>query len=238
MSLTVKQRTKINAALCTIHDSGHDASAVTALARTIMATGVGPNTAYERALNTFADNNPAMLPVLSKIVRLVEASDVRTVAQYDAALSNYIATGDDSGLTALAPMIAEDMTALAIRNGEEPPEFDPELLQGAAPAEPQTSTFAFNTEPAPETVAGRPVVGRNADGQIVRTVSQLSLSQNVTGMVAPKAAREAGRNGYTGFAPTPGPGANAPNFAAAKEAARAAVANGSRVIIGEGVESA
>lgn len=213
MSLTVKQRATINAALCTIHDSGHDAKAVTVLARSIMATGVNPNTAYRRALNDFADNNPAMSLVLSKVVRLVEASDHRTTAQYDVALSNYIATGDDSGLKSLAPMIAQDMTTLAVQHGEEPPQFDAEFTQGTDPQK-----FAFNTDPAPAPDT---------------TASQLSLSQSVTGMVAPRAAREAEKYGYTGFAPTSGPGANAPSFAAAKEAARAAAVNHGRAIIAE-----
>ena len=43
MTLTVKQRAKINAALCLIHDNGHDASAITAMARHMPITVMAKN---------------------------------------------------------------------------------------------------------------------------------------------------------------------------------------------------
>lgn len=117
-NLTVKQRAKINAALCIIHDNDGDAGAVTAMARTIMATGHDARTSYEKALNSFAAENPAFERVIGKMVNLIEASSTRTVAAYDIALSDYIATGNNAGMVALAPTIAKDSIALAIHNGE------------------------------------------------------------------------------------------------------------------------
>lgn len=118
MTLTARQRTKINAALCLIHDLGHKASDVINLANQHIRGGTDPRTAYERSLNTFLGNAPDLMPVVSKVLRLVDASDDKTVDQYDAALDSYIATGDDSSINALAPTIAEDSLALAVREGE------------------------------------------------------------------------------------------------------------------------
>jgi len=39
MTLTTRQRTKVNAALCLIHDNGHDANAVIGLANAAMQVG-------------------------------------------------------------------------------------------------------------------------------------------------------------------------------------------------------
>lgn len=221
--LTVKQRTKVNAALCIIHDSGLDANAVTQLAQTIMATGHDPRTAYERALNQFADSNPQVGQAIGKVAQLVEASCPRTVAQYDTALSQYIDSGDDSALTALAPMIAEDSVALAVSNGELAPEaaatataaqaLGLEDAAPAAPAEapaatPTANTFAFvglTTRPAaPDTTASQvsPVAG--------------------TGTMAPKAQRHWSDAPYVGPLSAGKPPANNGTFASAKEAARAA----------------
>lgn len=118
MTLTARQRTKINAALCLLHDNGHDASAVIGMANRLVQDGKDPRSAYEAALNTFLSTEPAMLPTVSKVLKLVDASDDKTVDQYDAALSEYVSTGDDTNLNALAPMIAEDSIALALRDGE------------------------------------------------------------------------------------------------------------------------
>lgn len=237
MTLTVKQRAKINAALCFIHDNGHDASTITAMARSTLSNGSDPRSAYEKALNAFADANPALLPALSKVVGLIEASDDATAAQYDIALSGYIQSGDDSAVRALAPMIAQDMAALAARRGEAAPEFSPEFQEAAATAlaqpvvEHRTSSFAFDIQTAPETVAGRAVVGRDTDGSpMVRTTSQISMGGSVTGVVAPK-ARAAWQNAaYVGpQSATPAPHGLTVN--GAREAARALAATGSRAII-------
>lgn len=118
MTLTARQRTKINSALCLIHDYGHKASEVINLANQHIRGGTDPRTAYERSLNAFLVNKLDLVTVVSKVLRLVDASDDRTVDQYDAALDRYIATGDDSSVNALAPMIAEDSLALAVREGE------------------------------------------------------------------------------------------------------------------------
>lgn len=118
MTLNARQRTKINAALCLIHDNGYNASAVIGMANRLTQEGKDPRSAYEAALNTFLSTEPAMLPTVSKVLKLVDASDDKTVDQYDAALSAYVSTGDDTELNTLAPIIAQDSIALALRDGE------------------------------------------------------------------------------------------------------------------------
>ena len=119
-ALTDKQRVKVNAALTIIHGHGHGHSpaAVTQQARELMAIDHPARSAYEQALNTFAQRLPSIGGAIAKVAQLIEASDGPTVAQYDSALSLYIQTGDNSGIAALEPMIVADATALAIRAGE------------------------------------------------------------------------------------------------------------------------
>jgi hypothetical protein len=117
MTLTTRQRTKVNAALCLIHDNGHDASAIIKVAKA-MTKEVGTRKAYELALNDFIRTQPDLHPAIAKMHKLVDASNDATVDQYDTALSEYVSTGDDSSLNALAPTIAEDSLALAVRDGE------------------------------------------------------------------------------------------------------------------------
>lgn len=168
--LTQRQRVKINAALSIIHDHGFDPNGVVALARQYRTRGADMRSAYERALNEFIQAQPDLSDPLLKVTRLVQASNDQTVAQYDHALSTFIQTGDNSAIVALAPMIAEDSVALAVRNGEITGGVTPENVEAAlgvpmtdqhvqaaaqaAPAQ-QPHRFAFNTsapqaQPAPE----------------------------------------------------------------------------------------
>ena len=160
MNLTRKQTATYNAALCMILDHGHDLGAVTREVDARVRNGTPPRQAYERALNNFVDRTPSMLAPLQQVTKLIEASSIGTVAQYNVALSRYIETGDDSSLRALAPMIAQDMTDLAARNGEAAPEFSEEMdglianaPQPSAPASAHPATFRFVSpgQPAPAT---------------------------------------------------------------------------------------
>jgi hypothetical protein len=117
--LSQRQRVKINAALAIIHDRGYDASTVTGWAREYHnGQGYPLAKAYERALNEFCGGQPKLAPTLTKITRLVQASDEATVGKYDQALTTYINTGDGSQIEALGSMIAQDSVALAVRSGE------------------------------------------------------------------------------------------------------------------------
>lgn len=120
--LTTKQRAKVNASLCLIHDRGFDADEVTRHAKAIMATGDDARGAYEQALNDFAENNPEVGHVIGKLTRVIEASCPANVVEYDRALSNYIGTRDDTALRDLAPMLKADSIALALKEGELTPE--------------------------------------------------------------------------------------------------------------------
>lgn len=116
--LTQKQRVKVNAALSMIYDQGYDAQTVVGWAREHERNGRDARSAYQLALNEFVGGQPGLAGPMGKVTRLIDASDANTVAQYDQALSAYIATGDDAPLAALAPMIARDSVALAVKNGE------------------------------------------------------------------------------------------------------------------------
>ena len=117
-ALTNKQRVKVNAALAIIHSNGGNASAVTAHAKALQRSGHDARSGFETALNAAMATSPELSNEISKTIRLIEASDDATVAQYDSALTAYNHSGSDAQLKALAPMIARDSAALAIRNGE------------------------------------------------------------------------------------------------------------------------
>jgi hypothetical protein len=202
-ALTHKQRVKVNAALASIHAHGHDASAVTGLAKQLQASGHDARSSFEFALNRFADSNPDMGDMLGKITRLVEASDAATVHWYDQALGHYNQTGDDSGISALAPMIAQDSVALAIRSGEmSEADLATDGLETAlgfapsdamvhaataapAPAPAQRASFSFRAPPPGAPSAPRSFVNGTQHGAV-----------GTTGIKAPKTgaalAREVG----------------------------------------------
>ena len=223
--LTNKQRVKVNAALSVIHAMGYDANEVTAQAKAIMATGHDARTAYERALNQFAGSNQETADGLRKITRLVEASDAQTVAQYDHALNEYIATGSEAALDALAPTIAADSIALAIHLGEM---TEADVAGGGL-------AMALGFEPAPEMAAVVAELHQPASSSIS---NEIGLSTEpaadpkaVEGYRAPHIEARLQRN----TAPA-NPGTNGSPWqgmppAAAREAAMASVMHGSRVVI-------
>ena len=117
MTLNPRQRAKVNAALCLIHDNGLDAKPIIKVAQEL-AKKVDARTAYELALNDFVRTEPDLLPAISKVHNLMDASDDATIDKNDIALSEYVTSGDNSSLTALSPMIAEDLLALAVKDGD------------------------------------------------------------------------------------------------------------------------
>lgn len=220
MTLTPRQRTKINAALCLLDDNGYDAQTVIHMATQLNKDGKDHRTAYETALNAYLAEEPDIFPAISKALRLVDASDDATVDQYDAALSVYATTGDDSSLNALAPMIAQDSLALALREGEITQEeaaghnlkkalgFEPgPALQEAVTAMAQQSSDQQASQPQqaqqwrqpdqmPVTQVGKAPAPSHLNG------SQVSVS-GPTGYVAPRAraawARETLQPGSQGY---------------------------------------
>lgn len=206
-ALTTKERAKVNAALCMIHDSGLDAQAVVGTANAAIAAGQAPAAAYTVALNGIASGNPTLGVAMGKVTRLIEASSPATVDQYDHALSQYIDTGSDTALTAMASTIAADSVALAIATGEmteaDAANRDLSMALGAEP----TAVFQqAYTPPIPATEA-------QPDASAV----QVSPVEGA-GFVA-MGARTAHAH-YSGFVPD-APTGQGLNPAAAKEAARA-----------------
>jgi hypothetical protein len=159
-ALTNKQRVQVNTALAIVHASGHNASDITAEAKAYQLQGHSHVKAYEYALSTFTRANPYMATAIQKTVALVGASSDATVARYDYAVQRYNETGNDDAIEALAPMMAQDSVALAIRNGEITAEDVAnggiETALGFAPTEAMTA--AAMTAPAPVApVAAAPV---------------------------------------------------------------------------------
>lgn len=116
-ALTTKQRASINAALATIHVSGHDVAALQQQVRSATARGKPAYAAYKAVLGSFAKASPDIAPILIQTDRLIEASDDATVERYDKALTAFIQTGDETHVNALEGMVRADSIALAVRDG-------------------------------------------------------------------------------------------------------------------------
>ncbi|MDE2442573.1 MAG: hypothetical protein KGP14_16275, partial [Betaproteobacteria bacterium] len=203
-----------NAALCLLHDNGHDAKAVIQLANQLVQDGNDTRSAYEMALNAYLSHDPAMLPTVAKVMKLVDASDDGTVDQYDAALSTYVSTGKDTELAALAPMIAQDSLALAVRDGEITPEeaasgdigkalgFEPgPALQEAAASIGQVSADQPGQQPEPvawkqQGQPDSPQIGAEPQAQDFTNNSQLALGNSPAGFVARGAQARWARNTF------------------------------------------
>lgn len=161
-ALSVRDRTKFNAALAIIHDAGHNASALTQAARINMAEGWDAARSYKAVLEDFAKHNPAIMPQMKQAIRVIDASDEPTVAKYDAAVSHYIETGDNSAIEALGPTFARDSIALAVRSGE---------LSQDAIGSPEALGIAMGFDPGPEgqaaltAPAGSPALAPQAEAQ-------------------------------------------------------------------------
>jgi hypothetical protein len=179
-ALTYRQRVKANAALSLIALHGYNPRPVQANAKAHIARGLPEALAYQKAFEAFADSKPGIRQPLETAFALIKHSDDATVSKYDAALNHYNATGDDSQLEALTPMIVADSKALAIKNGDiaenDPNEWDLSIALGIdeaaiaaepyvpeaetrAPAEaaqPQTSQFQFANAINPAQQAPQP----------------------------------------------------------------------------------
>jgi hypothetical protein len=211
MKLTARQRAKVNAALCLIHDNGYDAKPIIKLANELMRE-VDTRTAYELALNEFVRTEPDLIPAISKAHTLVDASDDATVDQYDAALSEYVTSGDNSSLNALAPMIAEDSLALALKNGEITQEeadigdvakalgFEPGPALREAIAAKAEQSGEQSQEPnqpmwQPKVETDLPQLGDGSPANPVNS-SQTSLGVGPTGFIARGAQQHWAREGH------------------------------------------
>lgn len=117
MTLTPRQRVKLNAALSLITLHGHNPRPVQQAANAAIAKGAAPADAYSDALEAFAKSTPAIRETLATILELIQNSDEPTLAQYDQALNEFNQTGDNSALEALGPLIVDDFKALIVAKG-------------------------------------------------------------------------------------------------------------------------
>ncbi len=209
-ALTPRQRTAINATLALVHSAGHNATAISQQATAAAAKGVPLKQAYDRAFEGFMAATPDLAGPITKVARLVMASDDATVAQYGRALDTYNATGDETALNALAPTIARDSIALAIRHGElSPGATGADALTAALGSETSpTMVEALNapapTESAPQAISGAPQAAAPQTFQFKPAVGQPSAAGYGTGhgggVVSAKAQARIARD-------TPGGGA-------------------------------
>ncbi|HKX23580.1 MAG TPA: hypothetical protein VJM81_09940 [Rhizorhapis sp.] len=257
MTLTSKQRTKVNAALAIIQSEGHNANAVSHAARSYMSRGYDARRSYEMALNEFAKSSPEVGPLLAQATRLIEASDDATVGMYASAVDHYNQTGDLSRVNALSPMIAQDSIALAVKDGHLSPEDAgrPEALEiamGYAPSEEFAAAHTANPAPAsqvapaaPETL---PAPARSSSfafssGGLVNG-AQAGVTERVTGVRAPMTAEKekawAGTPTGSAGVRTAGGGYRAPMTGerAARWAGNATGMSLSAIRAGEGTEAA
>ena len=210
--MTPKQRAQVNAALVIIHDSGNSAPAVTKAAQALIAKGHPATVAYSTVLTEFAAAFPTLGATMSKVTRLIQASAPESVAQYDKALSEYIKTGSSVSLNALAPMVARDSMALAVKHGEMTEEDaasgDYSAALDAEPSAASRQTFAENT-PTAAVADVAPEVG----------ASQISPVA-AGGHSGPAAQAAKARSGYTGWTPDAAPAFHGMTPAAVRAAAR------------------
>jgi hypothetical protein len=210
--MTPKQRAQVNAALVIIHDSGNNAQSVTKAAQALIAKGHPATVAYSTVLTEFSAAFPTLGATMSKVTRLIQASAPESVAQYDKALSEYIKTGSDIGMRALAPMIARDSMALAVKHGEmteaDAAKGDYSAALGAEPTVASRQTFAENTPAAPV-------------ADVVAEVGASQISPVAAGGHSGPAAQAAkARSGYTGWTPDAAPAFHGMTPAAVRVAAR------------------
>jgi hypothetical protein len=167
--LNNRQRVTVNAALSMIALHGHNPRSVQAAAKQHIAKGMPANQAYSAALEAFASNVPAIRETLATVIALTTNSDEATLGQYDAAISHFNETGDNSKLDALGPMIVEDYKALLVRNGQATAEelADAEWDAAEALGFDQSAIAAEPWTPAPEELAAadaQPAVGASPLG--------------------------------------------------------------------------
>jgi len=118
MQLSSRDRAKVQAALVAIHSANRDTGAVTRMAEAIIKTGSPAKIAYARAFDDFAQRNPDLAAGLHRIGQLIDATDDRTVANYNVHFSRYIETGDGTALSAVLPTIQQDLIEMAARTGD------------------------------------------------------------------------------------------------------------------------
>lgn len=212
-NLTVRQRTKINAALVTLHATGGDPNAVTAAAKKLIALGHQPAKSFEQAINQALQGNADLTQRVSRALDQIMASNDRTVAQYDQALSRFIQSGDHSNIAAVAPIATRDAVSLAVRNGELSKEdvaagridwaalgMSAEAAQAAYDTPPPAdhSEFAFAVPDAqPEAPAPASGFIRTANGG-VRSVPTGERARREAGIPIPQTIVRTATGGYRG----------------------------------------
>jgi hypothetical protein len=118
MSLSRRDRAKINAALVAINGEGYNPREVIGMAQAIMDTGSPPRVAYERAFNKFTQRNPGLASGLQRIGQFIDATDDRTLAGYNVALSRYIEHDVAAPMMAMLPAMQRDLMEMAARTGD------------------------------------------------------------------------------------------------------------------------
>ena len=147
MSLSGRDRVKINAALVLLRDWGIDPAKVTGRAAAGINIGTPAKAAYERAFNALVADQPELQAPLMRLGQFVEATDERTLAGYSLALDRFIASGDRRTLDTIMPTVKADLAELAARTGDagfaEGLETIPDAPQPSAPQEAPTAATGW-----------------------------------------------------------------------------------------------
>ena len=203
MSFNKVTQTKIRAALAWVRDKHgpEDVQHLVGMARQMRSQGAPELEAWNYALKRLEEADPALSEKIAKSFDLLDASDDATVARYEAALTQYLDNGDQSGLLEMRPDIARDDAALSLRNGElDQQAYDARIAEieagnivPAEQADPARDSseakgpgqqFRFNDNAASPKIEP-PAPAPDCSSQ--RSVGGTSIP--ATGMVAPKAAQ-------------------------------------------------
>ncbi|MEQ8772219.1 MAG: hypothetical protein RIC51_05190, partial [Erythrobacter sp.] len=107
--LSKRERATAAAALLELRTHGIDPSEVTDTAAQLIGMGTPDGKAYQRAFGKLLEARPSLRAPLQRIETLIELSDIPTVARYNQALTNYVATGDEGHLRSIAATVVADM---------------------------------------------------------------------------------------------------------------------------------
>jgi len=116
--LSKRERATTAAALLELRTLGVDPGEVTNTAATLIRMGTPDGKAYQRAFGKLLEARPSLRAPLQRIETLIERSDLPTVARYNTALTNYMATGDEGHLRSIAATVSTDMAQLAQETGD------------------------------------------------------------------------------------------------------------------------
>jgi hypothetical protein len=165
--LSAQDRVMINGGLALIHDARYNPNDVTSVAQMLINMGTPPRKAYDSAFKKFVEQVPSFHSKLQRLGAMVDASDIRTVAAYNVALTRYNETGDSAALQPIMATVARDIAQMAVHTGDAG-FADFLTIPAPAPASPDASTA---NEEAPARAGWGPQGYRPSEAQATAPVA-------------------------------------------------------------------